>query len=123
MLQKRWGLFRGRISDSLLEELDSQELSSIRATLDEMILDVDDPMFFVTKEGPVQGDGTFNWAQNQWPECGLGTDKPFWRDVKRNVYGHRGEGRCRGHEANTIVQEACLFNRGCLGIVRRIGWS
>ena len=36
--------------------LDSQELSSIRATLDEMILDaVDDPMFFVTKEGPVQG--------------------------------------------------------------------
>lgn len=36
--------------------LDSRELASIRATLDEMILDsADDPMFFVTKEGPVQG--------------------------------------------------------------------
>ena len=70
-------------------------------------------MFFVTKEGPVQGGWDLQLGSKSMAGVVQETDKPLWWDIKRNVYGHRGEGRCRGHKADTILQKACLFNRGC----------
>ena len=95
--------------------LDSRELASIRATLDEMILDsADDPMFFVTNEGPVQGGWDLQLgSKSSGEDVVQETHQPLWRHIEGNLHSHRREGWCRGHKANIVLQEARIFNRGC----------
>ena len=53
--------------------LGDDELNLLRASLDDVIENLsDDPMFFITNEGPVTEDMMWSWAPKDW--LGLGGD-------------------------------------------------
>ena len=53
--------------------LSKDEIGVIRNTLNEMLGEgTNDPLFFITKEGPCPRGWDLQWAPNQWQECGRG---------------------------------------------------
>ena len=66
--------------------LDDKEIAELRASLDTMLEEIgDEPMFFITNEGPVKGGWDMQVGSKQWHECGRRNWSQHMVDASRKL--------------------------------------